>query len=109
MSFLTTTEFVVASIVWVFSVRSLFFGVVIGVLSSFVLILLRKRMLVVLLCVVAVCVLCLCSVSVPHGSFGWYEVCDLGSLLVFWFIKYIFYIKFVIWFEGCCNFIHFHE
>ena len=42
-----------------FCVGSMFCGVVLGVLSSLAINLLRKRELVALLCVVAVCVLCL--------------------------------------------------
>ena len=44
---------------WVFCARSLFCVVVLGVLSSLAITLRRKRELAALLCVVAVCALCL--------------------------------------------------
>ena len=49
-----------------FCVGFLFCGKVLDFFSSLAIILLRKRELVALLCVVAVC-----SLSLPHGAMGW--------------------------------------
>ena len=61
----------------------LFCDVVPGVHSSLTSILLRKREMVVLRCVV-----CLCSVSLPHGAIRWSAIYDFGMVrsysLVFW-------------------------
>ena len=53
-----------------FFVKSLFCGVVFGILSSLAIILLRKRELVAVVSV--------CSVSLPHDAVGWSAVYDLG-------------------------------
>ena len=65
--------------VWVLC-WSLFWYVLLHVISSFAIILTRKRDLVALLllyfgCVVTVNVLCL---YLTHGAVGWYAVCDCG-------------------------------
>ena len=49
---------------------------VLGVLSSLVNILQRKRELVALL--LLCCGSFLCSASFPHGAVGWSAVCDCG-------------------------------
>ena len=56
---------------------SLCCAVVVGVFSSFAILLLTKRELVAFF---AVCDLC--SVSLPHGAVYWSVVCDCGICLV---------------------------
>ena len=60
---------------------SLFWYVLLYVLSSFVIILTRERELVALLLLSFRCLFtlyCKCSVALPHGAVGWSAVCDYG-------------------------------
>ena len=53
---------------------SLFWYALFYVLSSFAIILMRKRELVALLLLSC----CKCSVALPRGAMGWSAVCDCG-------------------------------
>ena len=69
---------------------SLFCFVLLCVLSSFAIILKRKRELVALLFIVLrMSCYCECYVTLPHGTVGWSAVCDCGISwsysLTFWF------------------------
>ena len=57
-----------------FCVLSLFCYTFLSVLSSFAVILTRKRELIVFLMPCD----CWCSVGLPHGAVGWSTVCDCG-------------------------------
>ena len=52
------------------------------VLSSLAIILTRKKVLFVLLCLYSLCfVFCYCSVALPCGAVGWSAVCGCGISL----------------------------
>ena len=71
------TLFVVSPLVCGSLCFSLFSDTVLRVLSSFVIILLRKRELVALLIVFLLLCVCLCVLmSVPLGTMGWCVICD---------------------------------
>ena len=56
---------------------SLFWQALLFVLSSFAIILKRKRELVALLLLSFGCLVnCKCYVALPHGAVGWSAVCD---------------------------------
>ena len=58
---------------------SLFCYALLCFLSSFAIILKRKREVVALLLLSYGClVYCKCSVTLPHGAMGWSAVCDCG-------------------------------
>ena len=55
---------------------SLFWYALLYVLSSFEIILMRKRKLVALLLLSFGCLVTACPVALPHSAMGWSAVCD---------------------------------
>ena len=61
-----------------FSVCSMFFCVLLCVLSSFAIILMGKTEACFALFVFLASCGCYCSAALPHGAVGWSAVCDCG-------------------------------